>query len=176
MKNNLPKTCIPPTVSGRPMLAKKRRRPNSMHDPEPEQNTSDNWRLKAGGGAYPTRTTAQAGEKHEFTILGKKEPPQEAREPPTYKACGMREANKIVLRSRIVDNKRTSPSDISRGRWPCGREPLVKRQTPLPENTPSPGYLKAVWPELFGATKWPQNWSAGLIFGATGTTRRAPSI
>ncbi len=29
------------------------------------------------------------------------------------------------------------------------------------------GYLKAVWPESVGATKWPSNWSAGL----TGTAK-----
>ncbi len=28
------------------------------------------------------------------------------------------------------------PSEIRRGRWPCGREPPVKRPTPLPENIP----------------------------------------
>ena len=33
-----------------------------------------------------------------------------------------------------------------------------------------PGYLKAVWPGFFGATTNPWHWSAGLIFGATGTT------
>jgi hypothetical protein len=38
------------------------------------------------------------------------------------------------------------------------------------------GCLKAVWPDFFGATKWPYNWSAGLIFGATGIAGRAPSF
>ena len=33
-----------------------------------------------------------------------------------------------------------------------------------------PGYLKAVWPGFLGATTNPWHWSAGLIFGATGTT------
>ncbi len=31
---------------------------------EPEQNISDNWRLKGGSDAYPLRTTARAGAKH----------------------------------------------------------------------------------------------------------------
>ena len=38
------------------------------------------------------------------------------------------------------------------------------------------GYLKAFWPDLFGTTKRPYNWSAGLMFSATGTAGRAPSF
>ena len=38
------------------------------------------------------------------------------------------------------------------------------------------GYLKAFWPGLFGTTKRPYNWFAGLSLGATGTAGRAPSF
>ena len=38
------------------------------------------------------------------------------------------------------------------------------------------GYLKAFWPDLFGTTKRPYNWSAGLSLGATGIAGRAPSF
>ncbi len=53
---------------------------------------------------------------------------------------------------------------------------LLIRGWGYPGARSSTGYLKAVWPELFGATKWLSNWSAGLVFGATGTARRAPSF
>ncbi len=46
----------------------------------------------------------------------------------------------------------------------------------VPEFLRRPGYQKAVWPQFFLAAKWPQNWIAGLIFGAADTARRAPSI
>ncbi len=38
--------------------------------------------------------------------------------------------------SRIVQKANQNPSEMSRGRWPCGREPPVKRQTPLLEKIP----------------------------------------
>ena len=38
------------------------------------------------------------------------------------------------------------------------------------------GSLEGVNSEFRIATKWPYNWSAGLIFGATGTAGRAPSF
>ena len=38
------------------------------------------------------------------------------------------------------------------------------------------GCLEAVWPDLFGATKWRYNLYAGLIVGACGIVRRAPSF
>ena len=34
------------------------------------------------------------------------------------------------------------------------------------------GYLKAVWPDVLGATKLPYNWSAGLGLGTVYTIRR----
>ena len=37
-------------------------------------------------------------------------------------------------------------------------------------------HLTAVWPQFVGATTWPWNRSVGMIFGATGTARRAPWI
>ncbi len=42
----------------------------------------------------------------------------------------------IILGSRIVEKTGRNPSEISRGRWPCGRKPPVKRRTPFPENIP----------------------------------------
>ncbi len=44
------------------------------------------------------------------------------------------------------------------------------------ETVSKSGYLKAVWPDFVGATKWLYNWSAGLIFAASGTAGRAPSF
>ncbi len=40
----------------------------------------------------------------------------------------------IFLGSRIVDKNGPNLSEISRGRWPCGREPPVKRRIPFPEH------------------------------------------
>ncbi len=40
----------------------------------------------------------------------------------------------IFLGSRIIEKNGLNPSEISRGRRPCGREPPVKRRTPFPEN------------------------------------------
>ena len=39
----------------------------------------------------------------------------------------------LSLISRIVEKKRPNRPESSRGRWPCGRKPPVKRQLPLPE-------------------------------------------
>ena len=38
------------------------------------------------------------------------------------------------LGSRIVEQTGPTPSEIIRGRLPCGREPPVKGRTPFPEN------------------------------------------
>ncbi len=35
----------------------------------------------------------------------------------------------MFLGSRIVGKTGKNPSEISRGRWPCGRKPPVKRRT-----------------------------------------------
>ncbi len=40
----------------------------------------------------------------------------------------------IYIGSRIVRKTGPNPSQISRGRWPCGREPPVERRIPLSAN------------------------------------------
>ncbi len=43
---------------------------------------------------------------------------------------------RIFLEPRILEQTGPNPSEVSNGRWPCGRGPPVKRPTPLPRNIP----------------------------------------
>ena len=87
--------------------------------------------------------------------------------------AGFRRVSGPRPRAKILESENANgPLSVLKTRAcpPCIKNPSVSRNIQLS------GSLEGVNSEFRVATKWPYNWSAGLLLGATGTAGRAPSF